>query len=151
MFGPVVGSVVESVAPLVSKLALGIAAAKQMESHVYCFGLASLDVVGNNTVSCAVVGLDGCRRLLVAHLFEELSHGNCFAGIDVKGAKFGFGCPGHDGRENLGDVEDGTVVGWIINIGRAEKMSTNTAARERFATVGCITVNSKYHVASLVC
>ncbi len=117
MFGPVNGLVFESGAPVVSKLALGIVAAKPIESHVHCFGVVSLDVVGNDTVSCAVVGLDGCRRLLVAHLFEELLHGNCFAGIDVKGAKFGFGCTGHDGLENLGDIEDGTIVRWIVNIG----------------------------------
>ncbi len=30
-------------------------------------------------------------------------------------------------------------------------MSTNTAAGEWFAKVGCVAVNSKHHVASLVC
>jgi hypothetical protein len=29
-------------------------------------------------MGCAVVSLDGCGRLLVAHLFKEVSHGDCF-------------------------------------------------------------------------
>ncbi len=53
MFGPVVGSVGGSRAPVVSKLALGIAAAKPMESRVHCFSAASLDVVGDDTMCCA--------------------------------------------------------------------------------------------------
>jgi hypothetical protein len=128
MFGPVVGSVVGSWGQVVSKLALGITAAKPIESHVHCFSVAWLDVVGDDTMCCAVVGLDGCGRLLVAHLFEEVSHWNCFTGIDVEGTKFGFGCTGHDGLENFGYVEDGSIVGWVINVSRAEEMTTNMAA-----------------------
>ncbi len=128
MFGPVVGSVGRSRAPVVLKLALGIRAAKIMEYHVHCFGATSLDVVGDKTMCCAVVGLDGCGRLLVTHLFEEVSHGDCFTGVDVQGAKFGFGCTGHDCFENFGDIEDGAVVGWIINVGRAEEVTTKMAA-----------------------
>jgi hypothetical protein len=59
MFGPVVGSVVGSWAPVVSKLALGHTAAKPMESHVHCFSAAWLDVVGDDTMCCVIVGLDG--------------------------------------------------------------------------------------------
>jgi hypothetical protein len=128
MFCPVVGSVGGSWAPVVSKLALEILAVKPMESHVHCFSAASWDVVGDNTMCCAVVGLDGCGRLLVAHLFEEVLHGDCFTGVDVQGTKFGFGCSGHDCLENFGDIEDGAIVGWIINVGRTEKVTTNTAA-----------------------
>jgi hypothetical protein len=72
MFGPVVGFVVGSWAPVVSKLALGLTAAKPMESHVHCFSAAWLDVVGDDTMCCAIVGLDGCGRLLVAHFFKEV-------------------------------------------------------------------------------
>ncbi len=97
MLGPIVSPVVGPWAPVVSKLALGIAAVKPMESHVHCFGAASLNVVGEDTMSRAVVSLDGCWRLLVSHLSHELSHGNCFAGIDVQGAKLGFSCTGHNG------------------------------------------------------
>ncbi len=128
MFGPVVGSVVGSWAPVKSNLALQLTAVKPMESHVHCFSTAWLDVVGDDTMCCAVVGLDGCGRLLVAHFFEEVSHWDCFMGVDVEGTKFNFGCTGHDGFENFGYFEDGSIVGWVINIGRAEKMTTNTAA-----------------------
>ncbi len=128
MFGPVVGLVGGSRVPVVSKLALAITAAKPMESHVHCFGAASLDVVGDDTMCCSVVGLDGCGRLLVAHLFEEVLHGDCFMGVDIQGAKFGFGCTGHDCLEIFGDIEDGAVVGWIIDVGQAEEVTTNTAA-----------------------
>jgi hypothetical protein len=128
MFGPVVGLVVRSWLPIVSKLALRLMAAKPMESHVNCFSAVWLDVVGDDTMCCAFVGLDGCGRLLVTHLFEEVSHWDCFTGVDVKGTKFGFGCTGHDSLQNFGYVEDGSIVGWVINISRAEEMTTNMAA-----------------------
>ncbi len=128
MFGPVVGLVGGSRAPVVLKLALRIAAAKAMESHVHCFGAASLDVVGDDTMCCAVVCLDGYGSLLVAHLFKKVSHGNCFTGVDIQGAEFGFGCTGHDCLENFGNIEDSAVVGWIINVGQAEEVTTNMAA-----------------------
>ncbi len=128
MFGPVVGLVVGSWAPVVSKLALVLMAAKPMESHVHCFSAVWLDVVGDDTMCCAIVSLDGCGRLLVAHLFKEVSHWNCFTGVDVEGTKFGFGCTGHDGLENFGYVKDGSIVGWVVNISKAEEMTTNTAA-----------------------
>jgi hypothetical protein len=128
MFGPVVSSVVGSWSPIVSKLALRLVAAKPMESHVDPFSAAWLDVVGDDTMCCAIVGLDGCGRLLVTHLFKEVSHWDCFMGIDVEGTKFGFGCTGHDGLENFGYVEDRSIVGLVVNIGGAEEMTTNTAA-----------------------
>ncbi len=101
MFGPIVGLVFGSWAPVVSKLALGLMAAKPMESHIHCFSAASLDAVGDDTMCCAIVSLDGCGKLLVAHLFEEVSHWDCFAGIDVEGTKFGFDCTGHDSLDML--------------------------------------------------
>ena len=87
-----------------------------------------MDVVGDNTMCCAIVGLDGCGRLLVAHLFEEVSHWDCFTGIEVEGTKFGFSCTGHDSLENFGCVEDGSIVGWVVNISRAEETTTDMAA-----------------------
>ncbi len=101
MFGPVDSLVVGSWAPVVLKLALVITAAKPMDSHVHCFSVTWLDAVGDDTMCCAVVSLDGCR-MLVAHFFEEVSHWDCFAGVDVEDTKFGFGCTGHDGLENFG-------------------------------------------------
>jgi hypothetical protein len=84
MVGPVVGSVLGSWVPVVSKFALRLTAAKPMESHVNCLSAAWLDVVGDDTMSCAIVCLDGCGRLLVGHLFEGVSHWDCFTGIDVE-------------------------------------------------------------------
>ncbi len=52
----------------------------------------------------------------MAHLFEELSHGYCFMGVDVEGAKFGFGCTGHAGLEYIGDVENSAIVGWVWDV-----------------------------------
>jgi hypothetical protein len=78
MFGPVVGLIVGSWAPVVSKLVLRFTAAKPMKSHVHCFSAVWLDVVGDDTMCCAIVGLNGCGRLLVANLFEEVSHWDCF-------------------------------------------------------------------------
>ncbi len=128
MFGPIVGSVLGSWAPVVSKLALELMAAKPMESHVHRFSAAWLNGVGDDTMCYAIVGLDRCGRLLVAHLFKEGSHWDCFMGVDVEGAKFGFGCTGHDGLENFGYVEDDSIIGWVVTIGRAEEMTTNMAA-----------------------
>ncbi len=128
MFGPVVGSVVGSWVPVVLKLALRFMTAKPMQSHVHCFSVAWLDVVGDDTMCCAIVSLDGCGRLLVAHFFEKVSHWDCFTSVDVEGTKYGFSCTGHDGLEIFGYVEDGSIVGWVINTGRAEEMTTDTAA-----------------------
>ena len=61
-----------------------------MESHVYCLCATGLDVVGDHTKGSAVVSLDWCGRLFVVHLFENMLHGDCFTGIDVEGAYFGF-------------------------------------------------------------
>jgi hypothetical protein len=128
MFSPVVGSVAGFWAPVVSKLALGITASKPMESHVHCFSVVWLDVVGDDTMCCAVVGLDGCGRLLVSHLFEEVSHRDCLTGVDIEGAKFDFRCIGHHSLENFGYVEDGSIVGWIINVKGAHGVTADTAA-----------------------
>ena len=68
MFGPKVGSVVGSEAPVVTELALGVTTAKPMESQINCFGVTWLYVVGDHAESRAVVGLDRCGGLLVSHL-----------------------------------------------------------------------------------
>jgi hypothetical protein len=117
MFCPVFSSVVGYWVPVVSELAFGISAAEPVESHVHCLGASWLDVVGDHIVCCAVVGLDGCGQLLVAHFFEQQLHGDCFLGIDVEGSYFVFGCAGHDGLENFGYVENGDIVRWVLNVG----------------------------------
>ncbi len=135
MFGPIVGLVVGSWAPVVAELALEVTAPQPVELHVHRFGAVWLDVVGDDAMGCAVVGLDGCGRLLVVHLFEEVSHGDCFMGVNVKGTKFGFSCTGHDGLEYFGDVEHGTIADWVINVRQAEKVAANSTFRCGFAEV----------------
>jgi hypothetical protein len=135
MFGKIVGLVVGYWMPGVAELALGVTAPQPVESHVHCFGASWLNVVGDDTMGCAVVGLDGCGRLLVAHLFEEVSHGDCFLDVNVKGTKFGFGCTGHDGLEYFGNVEHGTIVGWVVDVGQAEKVAANSTFCCGFAEV----------------
>jgi len=117
MFSPIVGSVVVSGAPVVPELALGVATTKPMESHIHRFGATWLYVVGDHAESSAVVSLDRCGGLLVSHLFQELLHGYRFAGVDVESTKFGLGGTGHDRFEDFGDVEDGAIVGWVVNVG----------------------------------
>jgi hypothetical protein len=76
MIFPVVSLVFRTWASVVSELALGVLAAEPMESHLHCLGALWLDVVGDHTVCCAVVDLDGCGQLLVAHFFEQQLHGD---------------------------------------------------------------------------
>ncbi len=135
MFGPIVGLVVGFWTPVVAELALGVNAPQPEESNVHRFGAAWLNVVGDDAMGCAVVGLDGCGRLLVAHLFEEVLHEDCFMGVNVKGTKFRFGCTGHDGFEYFGNVEHGTIVGWVVDIGRAEKVAADSTFCCGFAEV----------------
>ncbi len=80
MFCPLIGLVVGSWAPAVSKLALGISVREPVD-----LGASWLDVVGDHAMRSAVVGLDGCGRLLVAHFFKQQLHGDCFPGVDVEG------------------------------------------------------------------
>ncbi len=58
MFCPVAGLDVESWVPVILELALGVWAMEPVESHVHCIGASWLDVVGDHSVCCAVVGLD---------------------------------------------------------------------------------------------
>jgi hypothetical protein len=135
LFHPIVGLVVGSWTLVVAELILGVMAPQPVELHIHCFGALSLNVVGDNAMGCAVVGLDGCGRLLVAHLFEEVSHGDCFMGVNVKSTKFGFRCTRHDGLEYFGNVDHCPIVGWIINVGRAEKVATDSTFCCGFAEV----------------
>ncbi len=79
-------------------------------------------VVGDHAESSAVVCLDRCGGSLVPHLFPELSHGYRFAGVDVESTEFGLGGTGHDRFEDFGDVEDGAVVWWVVNVRQADEL-----------------------------
>ena len=147
VFRPIIGAVGVAGTPVITKLLLGFAASEPMEPHVHCFCSACLDIACDNTVSGAVVRLDGCGRLLVSHFFEEVAHWDGFACVYVESAKFGFSGTRHDSFEDLGDVEDGAVVGGVLNIRGAEKVSTHAAAGEGFAEVRCIAVDGENHLA----
>ncbi len=61
VLGPIVGSVVGTTTPVDTKLVLGFAAMQPVEMHVHGFSASRLNVVGDNAVCSAVVGLDvGC-------------------------------------------------------------------------------------------
>ncbi len=67
VLGPVVGSVDRTTTPIETKLILGIVAPQPVKVHIHGFGAARLNVVGNNAMCSAVVGLNGCRGLFVSH------------------------------------------------------------------------------------
>ncbi len=50
----------------------------------------------------------------MAHFVKKGSAGDGFACVGVERAKFGFCCRGHDGFDDLGDIENGTVVGCFV-------------------------------------
>ncbi len=50
----------------------------------------------------------------MAHSVKKSSAGDVFTCVDVECAKFSFCCRGHDGFDDLGDVENGAVVGCFV-------------------------------------
>jgi hypothetical protein len=50
--------------PIVLELVLCTSAPKPIVAHVHCLGASWVDVVCDTTKCCAVLGLDGRRRLL---------------------------------------------------------------------------------------
>ncbi len=50
----------------------------------------------------------------------------------------------------FGDVENGSIVGWIVDVGGAEKMAASLAACIGFAEVGCVAVHGEDHVTAFV-
>ncbi len=70
VFGPVVGMVVGTGAPVVSELSLGVMIMQSVKTHVHGFRALWLDVVVDYSQDSAVVGLDRGLGLFVAHFFE---------------------------------------------------------------------------------
>jgi hypothetical protein len=70
VFGPVVGAVVGTGAPVVSVLSLGVTTTQPVKTHVHGFRALWLDVVVDYSQGGAVVGLDRGLGLFVAHFFE---------------------------------------------------------------------------------
>ena len=84
VFGPVVGSVVDSGTLVVSELSLGITTMKPVKTHVHGFGGSWLDVVVDDPACSCIVCLNGSLGLFVAHFCKELAHCDCFACVDVQ-------------------------------------------------------------------
>ena len=70
VFGPVVGAVVGTGAPVVSVLSLGVTTTQPVKMYVHGFRASWLDVVVDYSQGGAVVGLDRGLGLFVAHFFE---------------------------------------------------------------------------------
>ena len=72
---------------------------------------------------------------------------NGFAAVDEEGSEFGLRCRGHDVLNDLGDGEDGAVVGRVGVIARHEEMPTGPAAGFGLREVGGIAVANENHIA----
>ncbi len=70
VFGPVVGVVVGTGAPVVSELSLGVTTMQPVKTHVHGFCALWLDVVVDYSQGGAVVSLNWGLGLFVAHFFE---------------------------------------------------------------------------------
>ena len=118
---PVVAFIVWARHPIVTKLKLLYAIAQPMETHVHGFRAAQGNVVIDHAKCRRVVSLDGRGGLWVVHLDESMTGRDRFAAINVEGAELGLGGGGHDGFDDLGDGEDGAVVGRVGGIVGHEK------------------------------
>ncbi len=70
VFGPVVGAVVGTGAPVVLELSLGVTTTQPVKTHVHGFCVLWLDVVVDYSQGGAVVGLDRVLGLFVFHFFK---------------------------------------------------------------------------------
>ena len=113
--------------PIVTKLKMLDSIAQPMETHFRGFRAARGDGVDDHAKCRRVVGLDGRQGLGVAHLDEIMTGWDLFAEINVEGAEIGLGGGGHDGFDDLGNGEDGAVVGRVGGIVGNEKMSAGAA------------------------
>jgi hypothetical protein len=68
----------------------------------------------------------------VSHFFKSVSLWDGFVCIDVESAKFSFGGKGHEGPDELGEVEERTVVFRVGGVGEHKEMSAGMAARFEF-------------------
>ena len=82
VLGPVIRFVGRARPPVISELALGVAAAEPVETHVHRPEGLGEDYVVEDPVSGGIVGLDGGSRLRVAHFHEGRANGNSCFGVD---------------------------------------------------------------------
>jgi hypothetical protein len=80
--------------------------------------------------------------LLVSNFFKCVLLGDGLLSIDIQCTKFGFGSRGHDGLDELGDVEDCAIVFGVSSVSGQEKVSTGAAVCFGFAQIGGITTST---------
>ena len=106
----VVTLIVWSRHPIVVKLKLLDAITQPVETHVHGFRVARGNGVVDHAKCRRVIGLDGHRRLGLAHLDESMTGWDRFTEINVEGVELGLGGGGHDCFDDLCDGEDSAVV-----------------------------------------
>ena len=97
-----------------------------------------------------VVGLDRSGGLLVTEFHEDDAYVEGFARGNEQSSQFGFGCGCHYVFDNVGDIEDGTIVWWYVCIGGKKEVAARSTASLRFAEVAGVTVHGENHVAGMV-
>ncbi len=95
-------------------------------AFVYC-GCMLLLMTPSVVLLLVCIGVGGC----LCPIFLMLEDG--LAGVDIQCTKIGFGGGGHDGLDELGDVEDRAIVFGVGGVGGQEKVSAGTAACLGFA------------------
>ena len=111
--------------------------ADPIEAHVDGFRCLLLDGCIDDAVGGRVMGLERGWWLLVAHFGKSCAQYGGFFRIEEEGADFGFSGGGHDFAENLGEVEDGPIGGWVGAAGAVaeEMMAACTASSFGFNEV----------------
>ncbi len=82
----------------------------------------------------------------MSHIFKCMLLGDGLAGVDIQRTEFGFGGGGHDGLDELGEVEDCAIVFGVGGVSGQEKVSAGTAVCFGFSQIGGVAVHDKHHV-----
>ena len=104
-------------APIDAESVLAFTIAQPIEIHVYGLCLFWLDFSVYNTLCCGVVSLERGGRLRVAHFHQDDANEDSLSGHDVQHHQFSFGGGGHDMFDDVGNIQDGPMVGWDFCIG----------------------------------
>jgi hypothetical protein len=112
VFCVVVGLVLGSSIPIVSKLILRCSAPEPPEAHIHHLAPARNNSIINNSGSCGVVRLDRTFGLGPAHVDEGLVVGNHLACSDEQGSQLRFSTRCHNKLDDLGDGEHRAVEAW---------------------------------------
>ena len=111
MLGAVVCPVEIAWGPVEPELALGVAAAEPIETHVHGLRLLGDNGLVGDSDGGGVVSLERGLGLWPAHFDEGLAQGDHLFGGNEEGGQFRFGGGGHDEFDYFGDGEDRTIEG----------------------------------------